>query len=136
MTEFWDFLIKISSALVAGIFIGLEREFKKKDAGLKTNILVSIGACVFVLISLQFQLQSDVDVTRVLGQVVTGIGFLGAGVIIKKKDNIQGLTTAATVWCAAAVGALAAVGMFKELAAVTVLILIVNYFFGLLNKKI
>src|SRR5690606_31799316 len=74
-----DFALKVGLATLAGVFIGLEREYKGKSAGLKTNTLVSLGACTFVLISLDFQGGENVDVTRVLGQVVTGIGFLGAG---------------------------------------------------------
>ena len=70
-----DFALKVGLATLAGVFIGLEREYKGKSAGLKTNTLVSLGACTFVLISLDFQGGENVDVTRVLGQVVTGIGF-------------------------------------------------------------
>ena len=76
----FDFLFKILLAIGAGLLIGVEREFKGKDTGLKTNMLVSVGSCVFVFLSLQFQGGESFDPTRVLSQVVTGIGFLGAGV--------------------------------------------------------
>ena len=76
----FDFLFKILLAIGAGLLIGVEREFKGKDAGLKTNMLVSVGSCVFVFLSLQFQGGESFDPTRVLSQVVIGIGFLGAGV--------------------------------------------------------
>lgn len=134
--EYITFLLKISLATIAGLIIGLEREFKGKEAGLKTNALVSIGSAVFVLISLQFRGEDYADVTRVLSQVVTGIGFLGAGVILKRGDSIMGLTTAATVWCSAAVGCLAAVGMYVELGFLTLVIVLINLLFGYLAPKI
>ena len=131
-----DFLYKIVLATVAGLLIGVEREFKGKDAGLKTNMLVSVGACVFVMLSLQFQGGEFIDLTRVLSQVVTGIGFLGAGVILKKNNTVQGLTTAATVWCSAAAGCIAALYLVTDLALFTGLVLVVNLIFGLIGKKI
>ena len=76
----FDFLFKILLAVGAGLMIGIEREFKGKDAGLKTNMLVSVGSCVFVFLSIQFQGGESFDPTRVLSQVVTGIGFLGVGI--------------------------------------------------------
>lgn len=131
-----DFLYKILLAVAAGLFIGLEREYKGKDAGLKTNMLVSIGACAFVILSLQYQGGKFIDLTRVLGQVVTGIGFLGAGVILKKKGTVQGLTTAATVWCSAAAGCIAALYLVTDLILFTGVVVLVNLIFGLLGKKI
>ncbi|WP_121667949.1 MgtC/SapB family protein [Mesonia aquimarina] len=133
---FLDFMIPVLVALISGLLIGLEREFKNKNAGLKTNALVSVGAAIFMLISLKFEHQFGVDITRVLSQVVVGIGFLGAGVIVRKGANIHGLTTAATVWCCAALGCLAAVEMYLEVAAVTILIIAVNFIFGFFDHKI
>ena len=94
------FIMKLGAATLSGICIGLEREMKGKSAGLKTNTLVSIGATIFIIISLQFENVPSVDLTRVLSQVVTGIGFLGAGAILqnKSKGKVKGLTTAATIW--------------------------------------
>lgn len=138
--ELTDFGLKIGAALLSGLFIGLEREFQKKHAGLKTNALVSLGAAIYVLASLHFEGEAYVDTTRVMGQVVTGIGFLCAGVILHKGATIQGLTTAATVWCSAAAGCIAAIGAYWELLLLTGLIVFVNVFFGLIdrfiNKKI
>lgn len=131
-----DFLFKIILAIFAGLLIGIEREYKGKDAGLKTNMLVSVGACAFVILSLEFQGGKFIDLTRVLSQVVTGIGFLGAGVILKKKDTIQGLTTAATVWCSAAAGCLAGLYLVTDLVLFTGAVLVVNLLLGLLGKKI
>lgn len=83
--EIIDFTLKVGIATISGLLIGLKREYKGKSAGLKTNALVAIGSAVFVLISLKFQGEDYADITRVLSQVVTGIGFLGAGVILQKK---------------------------------------------------
>tara|TARA_R110002049_G_scaffold116110_1_gene268494 strand:- start:61024 stop:61470 length:447 start_codon:yes stop_codon:yes gene_type:complete len=138
MNEVMDFAIKIGVATVAGLIIGLEREYKGKSAGLKTNTLVAIGSAVFILISLKFRGEAYVDITRVLSQVIIGIGFLGGGVILQKhkEDSIKGLTTAATVWCSAGAGCLAAVGMFFELLVLTGLVIIINLLFGFIDSKI
>lgn len=128
--EIEDFLLRIGGALVAGLLIGIEREIQNKNAGLKTNGLVALGASVFVLVSLNFKGEEFVDITRVIGQVVTGIGFIGAGVILHKGTVVKGLTTAATVWCSAGAGCLAAIGQFKELMILTALIVFVNVIFG------
>ena len=132
----FDFLFKILLAIGAGLLIGIEREYKGKDAGLKTNMLVSVGSCVFVFLSLQFQGGESFDPTRVLSQVVTGIGFLGAGVILKKGANVQGLTTAATVWCSAAAGCIAAFYLVMDLLLFTGTVVFVNMIFGYVGKKI
>lgn len=136
--EVADFALKVGLATLAGLLIGLEREYKGKSAGLKTNTLVSIGASVYVLISLQFYGEEFADITRVLGQVVTGIGFLGAGVILQKEkeDRIKGLTTAATLWCSAGAGCLAATAMFVELGILTFLVVIINIVFGYIDSRI
>ncbi|MFS4418259.1 MgtC/SapB family protein [Maribacter sp. 2307ULW6-5] len=131
-----DFAIPLLAAMIGGLLIGLERELKGKSAGLKTNALVALGAAVFILISLKFKGMDDVDITRVLGQVVTGIGFLGAGVILQKENSVKGLTTAATVWCSAALGALAAFKMYWELVLLTASVVLVNLLFGYLDKQI
>lgn len=132
----WQFAIRIGAALVAGLFIGVEREIRNKNAGLKTNALVAVGAAVFVSISMEFEGLQGVDLTRVLGQVVTGIGFIGAGVILHQGTTVKGLTTAATVWCSASAGCLAAVGFYEELAVLTVVIVFVNVIFGKLDDYI
>ena len=128
--ELAEFVLKVGLAVIAGFFIGAEREYRGKSAGLRTNALVALGACVFILISLNFQGDQNVDVTRVLGQVVTGIGFIGAGTILHHGTKVEGLTTAATIWCSAGAGCLAAVGMYQELAIISVLVIIINYVFS------
>lgn len=109
----FDFSLRLLSAVGAGFFIGLERQWHHKSAGLRTNTLVAIGAALYVLLSISLT-QEQGDVTRIIGQVVTGVGFLGAGIIFKEGLNVHGLTTAATVWCSSAIGSLAASGYFLE----------------------
>ena len=135
-----EFTLRMGAAVLAGLVIGVEREIQNKNAGLKTNALVSLGAAIFVLVSLQFEGEEFVDTTRVIGQVATGIGFIGAGVILHRGAVVRGLTTAATVWCSAGAGCLAAVGLYLELLVLAVLIVFINVVFGAvdtyINKKL
>ncbi|MGY5355960.1 MgtC/SapB family protein [Wenyingzhuangia sp. IMCC45467] len=125
--ELKDFIIRLIVALVAGLCIGFERQWRHKSAGLKTNMLVAAGSAIFVLLSVKFsELNEDVDVTRIVAQVVTGVGFLGAGVIFREGTNVHGLTSAATIWCSAAIGCVAATGFYIETLICTLLVLIVN----------
>lgn len=122
-----EFIIRLFAASIAGGVLGGERETSNKSAGLRTNMLVSVGSSIFVMISSSILEGSDTgDPSRVMGQIVTGIGFLGAGVILHRGANVKGLTTAATIWCSAALGCLAGFGMYWELAASTLLVLIIN----------
>ena len=120
------FILRLLTALGAGLLIGLERQWNHKSAGLRTNTLVSLGAAIFVLLSILVTDKSGGDVTRIIGQVVTGVGFLCAGIIFKEGFSVHGLTTAATVWCCAAVGCLAAAGYYKETFTATFFIVGVN----------
>lgn len=131
-----EFGIKIGAAALAGLLIGLEREIQNKQAGLKTNALVSLGAALFVIVSLEFEGKDYIDSTRVIGQVVTGIGFIGAGVILRQGTKITGITTAATVWCSAGAGCFAALGLYQELALLTILIVTINIVFRSLDAYI
>lgn len=137
-SQVMDFALKVGIATISGLLIGLEREFKGKEAGLKTNTLVAIGAAVFVLISMRFYGEEYTDITRVLSPIVTGIGFLGAGVILQneKEERVKGLTTAATLWCSAGAGCLAAMAMWLELVILTVLVVIVNIVFGYIDDRL
>ncbi|SRR5690606_23383765 len=131
-----EFITNTVIAMIAGICVGIERQMKNKNAGLKTNALVAVGAAIFMGISFQYIHVEYVDLSRITGQIVVGVGFLGAGVIVKKKKEISGLATAAAIWCSAALGCLAGLGMYVELAASTILIVIVNLVLGYYNKKI
>ena len=96
-------------AVVLGILVGVEREVVHKPAGLRTHALVSLGACLFTIISIDY---FDVDPARVAAGIVTGIGFIGAGSIIAEKGHVQGVTTAASLWCVAAIGLAVGVGAY------------------------
>ena len=123
----YEFIIRLFIASLAGGIIGIERESNNKSAGLRTNMIVSVGASIYVMISSSILDGSATgDISRVMGQIVTGIGFLGGGVILHQGSSVKGLTTAATIWCSAALGCLAGFGMYWELAASTFLILIIN----------
>ena len=120
--EILEFGMRLSAALLLGAAVGIERQWRQKSAGLRTNTLVSLGAAAFTLISFSLtSLEDGVykgDATRIIGQIVTGIGFLGAGVIMKDGLSVRGLNTAATIWCSAAVGSLCGVGLYAEAAFV------------------
>ncbi|WP_459502566.1 MgtC/SapB family protein [Bacillus sp. C1] len=106
-----DIVIRLLAAILAGACIGTERQWRNRMAGLRTNALVSLGACLFVLLSVMTV--EEQSPTRIAAQVVSGIGFLGGGVIIREGFSIRGLNTAATLWCAAAVGTLIGAGFLK-----------------------
>lgn len=128
------FITRILLALLAGSVLGLERQWNRKNAGLRTNTLVALGSSIFVLISIILTAESG-DVTRIIGQVVTGTGFLGAGVIMHKGADIQGITTAATIWCSSAIGCLAGLGMVTETIFCTLLIVFINVVFVKVDIK-
>lgn len=122
----WEMLLRLATGVGLGAVIGFERQYRARMAGLRTNALVSAGAALFVLLSAHGFHGGAADPTRVAAQIVSGIGFLGAGVIIRDGLNVRGLNTAATLWCAAAVGALSGAGMYGTAAAGTVAVIIVN----------
>jgi putative Mg2+ transporter-C (MgtC) family protein len=123
MTEFEVFTYRMLLAFLFGAAIGAERQWHQKMAGLRTNVLVSVGAACFVTFS---DLSKGADPTRVAAQVVSGIGFLGAGVIMRDGFNVHGLNTAATLWCSAAVGCLAGAGHMVAGAVGSALIVLAN----------
>jgi putative Mg2+ transporter-C (MgtC) family protein len=112
------------AAFVLGLAIGFERQWRQRTAGLRTNVLVAVGAAAFA--DLGMRLYGADGATRIIAYVVSGIGFLGAGVIVKDGTNIRGLNTAATLWCSGAVGAFTGSGLFPEAAALTATILAGN----------
>ncbi|WP_434444729.1 MgtC/SapB family protein [Lentzea sp. E54] len=121
----FDMTLRIAESMGLGALIGFERQYRSRMAGLRTNALVAVGAALFVLLSAQ-SFDGQGDPTRVAAQVVSGIGFLGAGVILRDGLSVRGLNTAATLWCAAAVGSLAGAGLHAVAAAGTVAIIAVN----------
>ncbi|WP_067708299.1 MgtC/SapB family protein [Nocardia yamanashiensis] len=121
-----EMLLRLGAGVGLGAVIGFERQYRARMAGLRTNALVAAGATLFVLLSAHGFSGSDADPTRVAAQIVSGIGFLGAGVILRDGFNIRGLNTAATLWCAAAVGSLAGAGMYTTAAAGALVVVVVN----------
>ena len=103
-----SFLLDTAGALLIGVAIGAERQFRRHPAGLRTNALVCVGAALFV--SMPRLIGATEDPTRMAATVVSGLGFLGGGVILREGLNLRGLNTAATLWCSGAVGALSGAG--------------------------
>lgn len=116
--------INMGFALFMGAIIGSERQIRGRMAGLRTNALVALGSAGFVTFAALFP--EDINPTRVAAQVVSGIGFLGAGIIFRDGFNIQGINTAATLWCSAAVGMMAGTGHLPYAAVLTGLIVFIN----------
>ncbi len=121
---FLDTAVSFTAAFIFGTMIGAERQYRQRTAGLRTNALVALGAAAFV--DLAARLAGSVEALRVIAYVVSGVGFLGAGVIMKEGMNVRGLNTAATLWCSAAVGACAGTDMLAEAALLTVYVLLGN----------
>ena len=124
MPETLAFALNIAVAALLGVVIGLERQFRQHPAGMRTNALVCLGAALFV--SLSRMVDHESSPTRVAAQVVSGLGFLGGGVILREGLSVRGLTTAATLWCSGAVGTLAGAGQLLPALIGTAAILALN----------
>ncbi len=131
--DYFNFLVRISVCFILGSLIGVERQYRRKIAGIRTIVLVSLGAFLFVSIS---SLSPAGDITRIAAQVVSGIGFLGAGVILRDGTNIKGINTAATLWCSAAIGSLTALGLLFEATVGVAYILLANLFLRFISRKL
>lgn len=131
--EYLDFFGRITICFLLGIAIGLERQCRRRIAGIRTITLVCLGSFLFVSLSM---LTINNDITRVAAQVVSGIGFLGAGVILRDGTNIRGLNTAATLWCSAAIGTLTALGLIVEAIIGVLYILLTNLFLRYISRKL
>lgn len=139
----WEFIFQLLLAVILGIIVGFEREYRQKAAGLRTHAFICLGATLFTIISYegfrQFIGITDFDPARVAAQIITGIGFIGAGVIMHRKGRIEGVTTASGLWMAAAIGI--TVGCKLYLLALTSAFLVILLFVILrkvefwLNKK-
>ena len=134
--EWKVFIVRLLLATLLGSVIGFEREYHAKEAGVRTHLLVALGSCLFMIISVygfDFMLDRDhvsFDPSRIASQVVTGIGFIGAGTIILQKQMVRGLTTAAGLWVTAAIGLACGNGMYV-IAVVTTAIVLISL--GLIN---
>ena len=117
-------VIRLLAAVLLGALIGYERELRAKNAGVRTHIMVALGAALFMIISQHgFPDAAKFDAARIAAGVVTGIGFIGGGIIMKRKHDVSGLTTAASLWVTGAVGLSAGCGMFEVAILATVLVL-------------
>lgn len=123
-----DYLARIGCAFLMGTLIGVERQFRQRNAGLRTNILVSVGAAAFTVLSYAMT-EEEGDPSRVAAQIVSGIGFLGGGLILKDGFTVRGLNTAATIWCSAACGTLSGVGLYREAAILVACVLVTHCLF-------
>jgi putative Mg2+ transporter-C (MgtC) family protein len=132
----WNLIFRLLAATAMGAAIGIEREYHAKEAGLRTHLLVALGSCLFMILSVygfDFMLGHDhvsFDPSRIASQVVTGIGFIGAGTIILQKQVVRGLTTAAGLWVTAAIGLACGNGMYW-IALVTTAVVLISL--GLIN---
>ena len=149
MSIFWDFALRLFVAGAMGVLIGLEREYRAKEAGYRTHFLVALGSALMMIVSqygFMEVLKTDlirVDPSRIAAQVVSGIGFIGAGTIILQKQIVRGLTTAAGIWATSGIGLAVGAGMYAIGIAATFLVLLgletLSYFFksiGLRNMMI
>lgn len=124
LSSFLDTLLSLITAFTLGGVIGYERQYRQRTAGLRTNVLVAVGAAVFV--DMANRLEGHAGAVHVIAYVVSGIGFLGAGAIMREDGNVRGLNTAATLWGSAAVGAAAGADLILEAIAATLFVLAAN----------
>ena len=122
MTEYTEIFLRLVLAVVFGGLIGIEREVVHKPAGVRTHMLVALGSALFVLITIE---TLPGEAARIIAGIATGIGFLGAGTIFKAKDEVHGLTTAASIWAVSAVGLAVGLGYYLMTIISVVLVLIV-----------
>lgn len=123
--QFLDFLARLGSALLLGVIVGLERQWRQRMAGTRTNALVCMGAAAFVMCAFLVRDNSRGE-AQIVSYVVSGVGFLGAGVIFKDGGSVRGLNTAATVWCSAAIGAMCGLGQLPLAGTVCAAVLLTN----------
>jgi len=137
--EFIDLLVRLSLSIVLCGLIGLERKIYKKPAGFRTNVLVGLGSTLLMIIGIsilsEYNDGNTVDITRLAGQIVTGIGFLGAGAIIQGRGSVHGLTTAASIWVVAAIGMAVGLGFYLEAILATLLTLVVLVILGRVEHR-
>ncbi|MEW6075921.1 MAG: MgtC/SapB family protein [Candidatus Omnitrophota bacterium] len=135
-----EIVVRLVLATILGGFIGLERQFHRRSAGWRTHILVCLGSCLIMLTSLYifdiYKSQVSLDPARIAAGVVTGIGFLGAGAIIRDREGVKGLTTAASVWLVAGIGLAVGCGFYTAGLVSTVIAVIVLFFFAYIEKAV
>ncbi len=129
-------VLSVILAVVFGAAVGLEREISGKSAGLRTNVLICLGAAVYTIISKRMGVAANASTTRIAAQLVTGVGFLGAGAIIQDRGGVYGLTTAATIWLVASVGMACGAGFYALAAIATLITIVVLVGLGQLEKPL
>lgn len=141
--ELMDMVLRLVAAAALGSLIGLERELRKRPAGLRTHMLVSLGAAAFLLVGYEILFSTAagdpsarIDPTRIVEGVITGIGFLGAGSIIQSRGSIQGITTGAAIWIAGAIGVACATGNFILAGLVTGIALVIVVVLGFFEHRV
>lgn len=133
----YDILLKIFLAAILGGIVGLERELSQKEAGLRTNILIAVGSAFVTILSIKIANMGSIgDPARLSAQIVSGIGFLGAGAIIQARFAVHGLTTAATIWTVAAIGIGVGSGYYFTSFLVTILVLIILSLFRTISDTL
>ena len=138
------FMFRILLAMLLGGIIGAERERKNRSAGFRTHILVTVGSCMFMIVSISMPMMistmpngivNNADPGRIAAQVVSGIGFLGAGAIMQDKGKVRGLTTAASMWVVAAIGLAVGAGMYFSAVVTTFFLLLILSVFAKFEEK-
>jgi len=134
-----EIIIRLVWSIFLSGVIGLERQWRRRGAGLRTHMLVSLGSCLIMLTSLYvfdiYKNQTSLDPARIAAGVITGIGFLGAGTIIREREGVKGLTTAASLWVVAAIGLAAGCGFLRPAVFTTVLALVSLVFLRYIENK-
>lgn len=128
-----DFATRIVVAILLGMFIGFERQLTGHPAGIRTNMLICLGSCMFLMFPM---IMGSNDIQRVASYIVSGVGFLCSGVIFKENGTVKGLNTAATLWCTAAIGLLSSSGMYSYAIIATIALLMANIVFRPISQKI
>ena len=128
------FWIKLIISIICGSIVGIERQIKGKPSGIRTSIFICLGTNIFISLGV-VHTNPNVDITRVLGQVVTGIGFLGAGVIISREGLVLGITSAAVIWILAGIGSMIGFGFFAEAIILSVVTLFLLLLIGYIEDK-
>ena len=133
-----EIIIRLVLSLILSGLIGLERQMHRRTAGLRTHILVSLGSCLIMLTSLYifaiYKNEVPLDPARIAAGVITGIGFLGAGTIIREREGVEGLTTAASLWVVAGIGLATGCGFYKAALFTTILALLTLFFLKYIER--
>ena len=136
----WQIFLRLTLSVILSGLVGLERQLQRRTAGLRTHILVCLGSCLIMLTSLYvFDIYKHIvalDPARIAAGVITGIGFLGAGAIIRAQEGVKGLTTAASLWVVAGIGLAVGCGFYNAAVYTTFLVLIVLFFLRRIEEKV